>query len=167
MYPLRLQYLWALVRPGRLAIADHAGQLQQHHKAAKLVGQGLHLLPHALRGASRLFVGPGFVGEVLDRESNFMAVAEAEWEAYSNNVTLSIREDNYVTLLAKFLGEDAPDEVQEQMLYDTDWVYDLMECRGTDIETLMQEHPLDPREASETLSKRPDTEAITGQLAAL
>ena len=105
-----------------------------------------------------------YLEEVLDQESQFLAVAEAEWEAYSNNVTLSIKEDDYATLLAKFLGEDAPDEVQAEMVYDTDWVYDLMECRGTDIETLMQEHPLDPREASEVLSKRPDAEAITGQL---
>jgi hypothetical protein len=108
-----------------------------------------------------------YLEEVIDRESQFMAVAEAEWEAYSNNVTLSIKEDDYATLLAKFLGADAPDEVQSEMVYDTDWVYDLMDCRGTDIETLMREHPLDPREASEVLSKRPDTEAITGQMAIL
>ena len=108
-----------------------------------------------------------YLEEALDRDSQFMAVAEAEWEAYSNNVTLSIKEDDYATLLAVFLGEDAPDEVKAEMVYDTDWVYDLLECRGLTLEELMQEHPLDPREASEVLSKRPDTEAITGQMAIL
>lgn len=108
-----------------------------------------------------------YLEEVLDRESQFMAVAEAEWEAYSNNVTLSIAEPKYVALLARLLGADAPEEVRERMDYDTDWVYDLAEARGQTLEALMQEHPLDPREASEVLSKRPDTEAITGQMAIL
>jgi hypothetical protein len=108
-----------------------------------------------------------YLEEVLDRESNFMAVAEAEWEAYANNVTLSIREDNYVTLLAKFLGADAPEEVREQMVYDTDWVYELMARRGVTLEELMHEFPLDPLVASEVLSKRLDTEAIPGQMAIL
>ena len=108
-----------------------------------------------------------YLEEVLDPDALFVTVAEAEWEAYSNNVEVSIKEDDYVTVLAILLGADAPDEMQSQMVYDTDWVYDLMEYRGTDIERLMQEHPLDPREASEVLSKRPDTEAITGQMAIL
>lgn len=103
----------------------------------------------------------------IDRDALFMHVAEQEWEIYSNNTTLSIKEDDYATLLAKFLGEDAPAEVQEQMGYDTDWLDNLMEYRGTTLEALMAEHPLDPREAAETLAQRPDTEAINGQLAAL
>lgn len=108
-----------------------------------------------------------YLEEVLEPEHLFMSVAEAEWEAYSNNTEISIHEDDYVTLLAQFLGADAPETLREQMVYDTDWVYDLADARGRTVEALMAEHPLDPREASEELSQRPDTEAITGQMAIL
>lgn len=98
-----------------------------------------------------------YLEETLDRESQIMAVAEAEWEAYSNNAKITISESNYGDMVAKRVAETVGEEFDAY-----DHLPPLLEARGTDLETLMAEYPLNPVAAADKLMERHD-EVMPGQ----
>lgn len=102
-----------------------------------------------------------YLEEVLDRESQVMAVAEAEWEAYSNNAEITISESDYGDMVAKRVSETVGEEFDA---YDN--LPPLLEAREMELETLMAEFPLNPVAAADKLMERHD-EVMPGQEALL
>lgn len=100
-----------------------------------------------------------YLQEVLDEETPFMHVAEAEYEVYMNNAEISIPESNYESMMAAYIGEEVGKDFDA---YDN--LPPLLEARGMEVETLMKEFPLNPVAAAKKLMERPDTRPIPGQM---
>jgi hypothetical protein len=101
-----------------------------------------------------------YLQEVLNDETPFMHVAEAEDEIYRENVEISIREDDYEELVAEHIARVTGEEFEQ------DAVAILCEARTTSIEELMEKYPLDPRSAANALMEKPSEKPIPGQVAA-
>ena len=99
-----------------------------------------------------------YLEETLDRESQFMAVAEAEWEAYSNNAEITISESNYGDMVAQRIADTVGEDFDA---YDN--LPPLLEARGMELEVLMAEFPLNPVAAADKLMERHD-EVMPGQM---
>ena len=100
-----------------------------------------------------------YLEEVLDRDQMFMAVAEAEWEVYSQNAEIYISETDYEKMLAAHIAETVGEEFDPD-----DHLPQLLEARGTEVEVLMEKYPLNPVAAANELMERPDARPIPGQM---
>lgn len=100
-----------------------------------------------------------YLEETLDRDELFMAVAEAEWEVYSNNSEVYITETDYAKMMAAHIAETVGEE------FDPDEHLPLlMEARHKDIEVYMEKYPLNPITAANDLMEKSDTYPMPGQL---